>query len=482
MKVIHKRFYFLFFFTSIIISTSFAVDISLGSSLHAGGKGLNPVWLNLEGGAAYKSKGFTFDMLLKADTSGLYTQPFHGNFFGNFDVQIAHGFISYENEYLNLTAGSKPSIDVVNSPYSLFINGSGVTIPGLTLTYLNEHFMFHEQWMLLGKDSVYDWPDRSAVFKTYAVKINKLRLGFQDSAVAAGTIFDPLDALIPAPSFLIQYIALAPGRPWTADISIPGTNKNSIMGFFADYTADTWYAYSQILVDDLDMNRFFDPNGTLNPDKLAFSLGGHYDTQTGSRLSAYVGLSQKYTFQAFGDSHTNTMYGYTRWPVTAFGPINGVWQEIPIEDNMIGYKNGENNLSIQLGWEGHLFDGSKTFKELKSKFTCEFSLTGAQSPGNPWHEYAWWQEAVNGQNGILATEFLDGRLRTRIRLRADSTMPLGKFLLNLGFSLGYEWNSMVLEPVIGGIENINDQPILRPGNEGKFLGSLSLSVKYMFSL
>ena len=32
-------------------------------------------------------------MLLKADTSGLYTQPFHGNFFGNFDVQIAHGFI-----------------------------------------------------------------------------------------------------------------------------------------------------------------------------------------------------------------------------------------------------------------------------------------------------------------------------------------------------------------------------------------------------
>lgn len=47
MKVIHKRFYFLFFFTSIIISTSFAVDISLGSSLNTGGKGQNPVWLNL---------------------------------------------------------------------------------------------------------------------------------------------------------------------------------------------------------------------------------------------------------------------------------------------------------------------------------------------------------------------------------------------------------------------------------------------------
>ncbi|HOX92357.1 MAG TPA: hypothetical protein PLC54_05515, partial [Spirochaetales bacterium] len=254
-----------------------ALDIDLGAQFGLGGDGSNPVWVGLNAGVNYESGGFAFDWLLHADSSGQFQSPFHGDYFGDFDVQIAHGFFSYASDPFSLVLGAKPSFDVVASPYSLFMSGRGLSIPGFAFSYQDERFLFREQWMLLGKDSDYGWPDRSAVIKTYGMKLGGLRFGFQDSSVASGTAFDPLDVLIPAPSFLIQYVALAPGRPWSVDSSALGTNKNCIMGFFADYWADSWYAYAQLLVDNFNMNRFFKPDGPFNPDKLAFSAGGHYD-------------------------------------------------------------------------------------------------------------------------------------------------------------------------------------------------------------
>lgn len=408
-----------------------------------------------------------------------------GPFFGNFALEIAQAGLSYRQGPWVLDVGALPAFDVVQSPYSLFVNGQGLSVPGVYLSYEDERFNYSQRWLHLGSDSDYGWSDRGAVIKTYGVRWGELRFGFQDAAVVSGVVLDPLDVLLPAPSFFVQYVALAPGRPWTQDSSAPGANKNSIMGFYADYQGSHWYAYAQILVDDLNMNRFFNPSGPQNPDKLALSLGGHYDHERWGRLGAYAAMALKYTFQAYGHTGINTEYGYTRYPATAYRQGEDPWQLIEMSQNMLGYQQGENDLSFRMTWDHEPWQGGGVFGPLGMSSALELSLTGPQSPGNPWHQYLDWKESVGGQDGVLSTAFLDGpRLRTRLGLTSSLALPVKAFLLCADFQLGYEWHRMELVDVAPpvGEEGVNDQPLLVPGENGGFFGYLKLGLRYALSL
>jgi hypothetical protein len=436
-------------------------------------------------GLEHSAGDFTFTWLLNADTLGLYPAPFHGDYFGNLAIDIALAGVNYTGSPWFMRLGKLPGYDIVNSPYSLFINGSGLAVPGLTFGYEDEYFLYRQQWMYLGEDSRYDWYDRGAVQKTYALKLGTFRFGFQDVAVTSHAVLDPLDFLLPAPSFLVQYVALAPGRPWSREHT-EETNKNSIMGFFADYDAGSWYAYAQLLVDDLNANFIFKPDGAQNPSKLALSLGGYYDAPGRGRFGAYLAAAQKYTFEPFGhgpeNAPVNYQYSYTLYPATAY-EFNNAWYGIDIESSMLGYRNGENDLSFCLSWECSPWQGRGVIGPLTARSELEFSLTGSQSPGNPWHEYYYWDDPDSGYVlGEPTTSFLDDpRLRYRLRLRGNAALPFRDFTFRADYVLGYEWNRMELDTEAdhvaeGGL--VNGQPIWRPGSSHGLLAELRLTLMY----
>ena len=428
---------------------------------------------------------FTFTWLVSADTLGLYPAPFHGDYFGNLALDIDLAGVNYSGTPWFMRLGKLPGFDIVNSPYSLFINGSGLAVPGLTFGYEDERFLFRQQWMYLGEDSQYDWYDRGAVQKTYALKLGTFRFGFQDVAVTSNTVLDPLDFILPAPSFLVQYVALAPGRPWTREHT-EETNKNSIMGFFADYDAGSWYAYAQLLIDDLNANFIFKPDGAQNPSKIAVSLGGYYEVPGLGRIGAFLAAAQKYTFEPFGhgpeSDPVNYQYSYTLYPASAYW-YNDAWYGINVESNMLGYRNGENDLSVCLSWEGSPWKSGRILSLLTASSELEFSVTGSQSPGNPWHEYIYWDDPEDGYVlGEPTTAFLDDpRLRYRLRLKGKFILPIRDFSLRADYLLGYEWNRMELDTEAAHVDEfnpVNGQPIWRPGTSHGSLVELRLTAMY----
>lgn len=93
------------------------------------------------------------------------------------------------------------------------------------------------------------------------------RFGYQD-AVVYNREFDFYYLFNPLPVYFSQEIRSSSNTmPWAEE----GKDDNSLMGFFIDYDKPTYYFYSQLLVDDLNTNRFFYPEKTQNPDKIAFS-------------------------------------------------------------------------------------------------------------------------------------------------------------------------------------------------------------------
>lgn len=203
---------------------------------------------------------------------------------------------------------------------------------------------------------------------------------------------------------MVQYVAMAPGRPWSQDHI--ASNKNAIMGFFADYAAAAWYAYAQLLIDGIDLNSLVDPAGVQNPWMMALSMGGHYDSVDRGRFGAYAAAALKYTFQSFGSDTVNYQYSYSVYPANAYW-YDGSWYGIDMETSMLGYRNGENDLSFCGTWDGSLRSGLAVLDSVVAHQELEFSITGSQSPGNPWHDMTNFDAFPGYTIGMGTTGFLD---------------------------------------------------------------------------
>lgn len=277
---------------------------------------------------------------------------------------IENSYITLRNDdqTLELSGGIKQLKDEVNSPYSLFFSSNNIPLVNLDVGYEDEHFFFETMWVQLVSENNRNFATPKAMnYKTYGLKFGNFRVGYQDVLVYNRT-FDLFYFLNPMPAYFAQEIrAVGNGMPWSEEI-----NDNSIMGFFFDYKDSNYYIYSQLLVDDFNANRFFNPEGTQTPDKVAFSSGLNLASSLGT-LGVYGAFATQYTFQPGGGP------GYTIYPESIYY-YEGEKRIIDYTDNYIGYKYGENTVSFLVDYD---YTYNNWFN-LYSSFETVFS--GSKSP------------------------------------------------------------------------------------------------------
>ncbi|PNR98360.1 hypothetical protein X927_09630 [Petrotoga mexicana DSM 14811] len=273
---------------------------------------------------------------------------------------IENSYITLRNDdqTLELSGGIKQLKDEVNSPYSLFFSSNKIPLVNLDVGYEDEHFFFETMWVQLVSENNTNFAPKAMNYKTYGLKFGNFRVGYQDVLVY-NRAFDFFYFLNPMPAYFAQEIrAKKNGMPWSEAI-----NDNSIMGFFFDYKESNYYIYSQLLVDDFNTNRFFDPEGFQNPDKVAFSSGLNLISNLGT-FGVYGAFATRYTFQPGGG------LGYTIYPESIYDDE----KIIDYTDNYIGYKYGENTVSLMVDYD---YTYNNWFN-LYSSFETVFS--GSKSP------------------------------------------------------------------------------------------------------
>ncbi|MCE1195427.1 hypothetical protein LWX53_02875 [bacterium] len=410
-----------------------------------------------------------------------------GEFFGIYAFMEEGGIFSKIGP-LSLKAGRFRHYDVVDSPYSLFVNSNGISSNIMDIAWDDGFFSYESRWIELNHDSSQNtpawsfnggFPERGANIKTYAFRVGEMRFGFQDAAVYTGKNFDPEYFLNPLPQYFIQYAKSTGGRPWAT-----GRDENDIVGFF--WTFDRPGSFSllaQVLIDDFNLHFLF-PDTVWNPWQAAFNLGGRLETSAGS-FGLYVAGATKYTFEPseMNGADTNAeqiacSYGYSYYPETRF---DYDWQTtgfqpgaIAIEDNMIGYKYGENNIAVRADWRGK----SAGF-DLAAN--AEFRLAGANSPANPWHDFL--------DNPVNGTHWLDDAVLEK-RLMVGFSASRGFDAWTVGFSAlgGVAFDAMELRaPTVAASPGVSladsniwiYEPVA--GNT-KMLLKLSLGAKYRWRL
>jgi hypothetical protein len=204
------------------------------------------------------------------------------------------------------------------------------------------------------------------------------------------------------------------------------------------------------------MNRFLNPEGTQNPDKLAWSFGGDFYTEYG-KFGLHHGGATKYTFS----QPENDPYSYTYYPDLLYN-YNG---EVPIsrEDNYIGYIHGENNLAFMVDYH------NKFFEDYEYSASVEYSITGSQSPIDPWHELTNYNEGTF----LLDEEILEHSLI----FKNNIDMSLKYFDLGFGFTLGKIKNQLQLEKI-----EESGRPIFKPDpTKDPNIFSFNLEISKQFS-
>jgi len=134
-----------------------------------------------------------------------------------------------------------------------------------------------------------------------------------------------------------------------------------------------------VLIDDLNMNRFLNPSSYQNPDKIAWSLGSRIDLFQG-KLGFYFAGATRYTFESVSEE----FYSYTLHAGSAIHSGGEVFP-VSVEDQMLGYVHGENNVAFKANWSG-------VIAQLQTKMGMECVVSGSKAPTNPWHNGEPWAE------------------------------------------------------------------------------------------
>jgi len=459
----------------LVVGTTTAVDIEFGVEAGGSTETPNPVPLGVSAGYDAHLGGVGVFGEVTAENTGIYGGYMGGSYgFDALSFSFGEAGIRYQAGSFSLGAGRLALVDIVDSPYSLFASGLDNVALGSSISYEDETFFYHNDWVALNYDLIDTGiPDRSAMIKSYGLKVGPFRLAFQDAAIMTGNLdgsdtsrgplFDAEYFLLPLPGILVQYLGTSQAAPWQKTSSL---NDNSIMGFMAEWHEGSWYAVGQILLDDVNMNRFLEPESVQNPDKIAWHLGSTWDSPWGA-LGLYHAGATKYTFQPYGGSGSNTQYGYTYYPFTSY-LVDGVPMALEPEANYLGYQHGENNLAFMATWTDELLGATLAA-------ALEFTLSGSKSPANPWHEFNDFHDDGQG------TKFLDDAvLEKKLLLTASAAYPLGNWELGLDLSLGYVWNRLRLGAAPSA-DAWNNIPFYAPSDEDALIVSMTLGGRYRFS-
>ena len=431
----------------------------------------NLSFADLSLGFHHDGGGFRFGWELGVSGEGEYPSAFMSDYYKGLSVEIREAGLSFKKNGFGFALGKMENRDMVDSPYSLFVSGFDRKTMLAEISYEDDRVFFSDRWLGLNHNlsttglyvsgsssGNYIYRDRGAVIKNYGFKLGRFRFGFQDALVFTGNYFDIDIFANLAPGFFVQYLALATGRPWTES-----GNQNSLLGFFADYAADRYYVYGQILVDDLNVNRFMHPELPQNPDKIALSVGGSTDTAIGL-LGFYLAGATKYTFESIDHEY----YSYTYYPASAV--VSGTSTVgIPLGEEMIGYSLGENNIAFKATWAG-------SFDSIRLEGSLELSLSGSKSPANPWHELNTWSDGGQG------TKWLDdGILEKRAVLSFGAERHFGPIAVSASGGLGWVQNRLELTAVSAPYISGNLEPVWNPSMHSGVVAELQLKATVLFA-
>lgn len=452
----------------------------------AGGSTETPsaAWGNFSGGFDMASGDLRFLGHLALRSDGYYGGFMSGSSgFGAPAFEVADGGMIYSGESLAASLGKLEMRDIVDSPYSLFVSGRGNKALGASFAFQGSGFFYTNRWIALNYDLKSEgslksgdpqiaWPDRSAVVKSWGLNLGSFRFALQDVVIytslddlangvkdSRGPLFDLDYFLLPIPSVIVQYIGFSEDGPWAKT----KRNDNSISGFMLDWKGEGWYAVGQILVDDINLNRYLNPSGRQNPDKIAWHLGARHETDIGT-FGLYHAGATKYTFEPYGNSTENSMYGYTFYPDSQYEVDHSPLALEP-EANYVGYVHGENNLALMGTWRN-------SYGSVAAAASLEATVSGSKSPVNPWHEYLSWKDGSPG------TKLLDeDRLETKIVAAGSASLPHGGFDLGVEIKLGYVWNRLELAAA-GDAYRLNGLRIYKPSRDSAPIGELVLGARY----
>ncbi|TVR72450.1 MAG: hypothetical protein EA427_03245 [Spirochaetaceae bacterium] len=413
-------------------------------------------------------------------------------------LYIKDAHVQVDRRPFLIKAGRTTQTDVIDSPYSLFVNANPIPAPQLETTYRGDFFFYTSRWVGLNRNSdktyfgsgmdnplygqrepgaegdqpipmpgsgnayedVYPdgipWADRGANFKVYGLNLaDGWRFGLQESAVYLNQYFNPEFFLSPMPMYFTQIIVDGGNKPWGED-----ANSKHVLGFFADRTRPGSYLAGQILLDD------FNPGNlapTLDVDfmnRLAWSIGGYREYDFG-QIGLYYAGSTKYTFSATSSAgidrdvrtydgadevplyYSRRPYPLTYFPAVEYPVKNGRRMPIDYRHNYLGYQHGENNMAIKIDYTNTFHPEER--REIGFYSSLEYVINGAKSPANPWHEENHFRDIDE------ATRFLNDDLEHQVLLRARVERPVRifgvPFTVFADGELGFIFNAMKLEPV-----------------------------------
>ncbi|AMW32870.1 hypothetical protein NA23_06060 [Fervidobacterium islandicum] len=449
-----------------LVLTGFAVEFSLTASYNIGEsiftiynlERLNTPagFFNFDIGINHSSEAFQFKAIMSARNDGVYNDPFSESYYAGYYFNFKEGSITFKNNSLSISVGKTHLQDVVDSPYSLFISSVPIPRNVLDFTYDDGKFFYVTRWIELCNRSEAGLDTReklrSANYKVYALRLGNLRFGYQDVSVYAGQNFSFEYFANPLPSFFIQYVNDA-GRPYPEGLG----ETNYISGFFLDYDDGKNYYCAQVLVDDINMNRFLHPESYQNPDKIAWSLGLVQKTSIGT-FGFYHAGATKYTFQPSAESGNQRFYGYTYY--TDF--VYNTSMILPLEFVYAGYKYGENNIAFMFSYV------PSDIPDLNTSF--EFVVLGERSPVNAWNDRTTY---------IPGTHLLDDPVREYRAVGEISYSPVISDGVKLFASLsaGFIWNVSTLVEIDS--DNVK-KPLLRP-QHGNNIPFFSVNIGVLLS-
>ncbi len=293
------------------------------------------------------------------------------------------GFFSYSNQFLEFEIGVKRHSIGPGRIYKLFVEEKGFSYPSVHFNVkgIEKYFRVETLWGGIrlfedGAKPAKAFNYRSLVFSP----IKGFEMAYEESVLYLYRSFDPYYYFVPIPVPGIQEFFHL-NAPWKSSY-----DDNSLIGGWIKYSKQNWEAYFELLIDDINMNRFLNPQGTQNPDKIAFLFG--FSGSSGSvRVTYEIAGATAFTFQR---THAAKPYEYVFFEGS----------NLPIEMNMIGYRHGENNIACGLRFE---YNENPLYLCLE----LENVMHGTRTPDQPWH----------GSSQPSGTHWLIGDLKSQISLR-----------------------------------------------------------------
>lgn len=321
------------------------------------------------------------------------------------------GYFEWKNDQLLIEAGVKQHSVGPGEIYKLFVAENGFSYPSVHSIATLGRFRVETLWGGLrfvetDTNPLKGFNYRALIFSPF----DGFEIAYQESVLYLKRFFDPYYYFVPIPAPGIQEFWHLPA-PW--QYSTEEMDDNSMIGAYMKYSASKFSVYADLLVDDINMNRFLKPDDPHpNPDKIAFMVG--FSGKSGPyKLTIEVAGATAFTFER---THLDMPYEYVYFEGT----------NLPIEKNMIGYLHSENNIacSIALEYSDNGWSVSGVYEGL---------IYGTRTPDKPWHGGS----RPSGTHWLIGDVKAQYSFKGRIGYTFGALQPYLGQKLAVGFRFGF---------------------------------------------